>query len=233
MKLVSMQKGIVMSNKYDKYKKEWNKIFSRESAKIPPKLTVGNNEIDKGISWICNGSNSIVDFGCGNGTMLCLCAMNGTKLNIGIDLSDKAIVNAKKISKKMTNGEFSFIVGGIECINNINDESVDAVILFNIIDNLHPEDAEILLNEVFRILKKNGKVLVKLNDFINNEKIQELGIRVIKDNLLDDGLLLLNNSTKEWTSFFENKFTIKHYRRVYYEEYNEFNRMFYLVKDIF
>lgn len=219
-----------MENKYEKCKKEWNNIFSKESTKVPIKLTCGNIEIDRGISWICKGTSTIVDFGCGNGTMLFLCAMNGTKNNVGIDLSNKAIEKAKISSEQMKTGKFSFIEGGIESLKDIDNGSVDAVVLFNIIDNLYPDDAEILLNEVFRILKKDGKALVKLNDFINKEQIDELGIKVIKGNLLDDGLLLLNNRTEEWTSFFESKFKVNHYRRVYYKEYDQYNRMFYLVK---
>lgn len=219
-----------MNGKYDKCLNKWNNIFSREVPKTPTKSSSGNNALDKGIEWICNGTTNILDFGCGNGTMLFLCAINGTKYNVGIDLSEKGIESAQIRAKQMSKGEFHFVQGSIDVLKNIDNSSFDAVILSNIIDNLYPDDAEALVKEVERVLKDNGKVLVKLNPYITTEQILEWDIKVIKDNLLDDGLILLNNSTDEWKNFFERKFIINQYEEIYYPEYNQTNRMFQLIK---
>ena len=219
-----------MNGKYDKCLNKWNNIFSKEVPKVPIKPDSGNDALDKGIEWICNGTTNILDFGCGNGTMLFLCAINGTKYNIGIDLSEKGIESAQIRAKQMIKGEFHFIQGSIDVLKNIDSSSFDAVILSNIIDNLYPDDAEALVKEVERVLKDNGKVLVKLNPYITTEQIVEWDIKVIKDNLLDDGLILLNNSTDEWKNFFERKFIINQYEEIYYPEYNQTNRMFWLIK---
>lgn len=162
-----------MESKYDKCVNKWNDIFSRETSNTSVKSTSGNETLDKGIKWICNGTKKILDFGCGNGTMLFLCAINGTEYNIGIDLSEKGIESAEKRAKQMLAGEFHFIKGGIDVLKNIDTAYVDAVVLSNIIDNLYPDDAEILMNEVERILKAKGKVLVKLNPYITKEQIME------------------------------------------------------------
>ncbi|MDD3223664.1 MAG: class I SAM-dependent methyltransferase [Clostridium sp.] len=219
-----------MNEKYDKCLNKWNDIFSREVPKTPTKLSSGNNTIDKEIEWICNGTTNILDFGCGNGTMLFLCAINGTKYNVGIDLSEKGIESAQIRAKQMNKGEFYFVQGSIDILKNMHDACFDAVILSNIIDNLYPDDAEVLIREVERVLKDNGKVLVKLNPYITTEQIVEWNIKVIKDNLLDDGLILLNNTTDEWKNFFKRKFDIKKYEEIYYKEYNQKNRMFRLTK---
>lgn len=219
-----------MNEKYDKCLNKWNNIFSKEVPKTPTKSSSGNNALDKGIEWICNGTANILDFGCGNGTMLFLCAINGTKYNVGIDLSEKGIESAQIRAKQMTKGEFHFVQGSIDALKNIGNSSFDAVILSNIIDNLYPDDAEVLVKEVERVLKDNGKILVKLNPYITTEQIVEWDIKVIKDNLLDDGLILLNNTTDEWKNFFERKFDINQYEEIYYPEYNQTNRMFRLIK---
>lgn len=221
-----------MNSKYDKCMYEWNNIFSKEVPNAPTKSSFGNETLDKGIGWICDGTKKILDFGCGNGTMLFVCALNGTKLNIGIDLSEKGIENAEKRAEQMMQGEFHFSQGGIDRLKNIDNSYVDAVILSNIIDNLYPDDAEILMDEVERILNENGKVLVKLNPYVTTEQILEWNIKVIKDNLLDDGLILWNNTTDEWIKFFERKFDIKQYYEIYYPEHEQYNRMFWLVKRI-
>ncbi|WMJ82234.1 class I SAM-dependent methyltransferase [Clostridium sp. MB40-C1] len=219
-----------MNKKYDKCLNKWNDIFSKEIFKTPTKSSSGNNVLDKGIEWICNDTTNVLDFGCGNGTMLFLCAINGTKYNVGIDLSQKGIQNAQIRAKQMLKGEFHFVQGNVDVLKNIDNSSFDAVILSNIIDNLYPDDAEILIREVERVLGNKGKVLVKLNPYITTEQITEWDIKVIKDNLLDDGLILLNNTTDEWKNFFERKFDIIHYEEIYYPEYNQTNRMFWLIK---
>ncbi|CDM69839.1 Hypothetical protein CM240_2722 [Clostridium bornimense] len=219
-----------MNSKYDKYINQWNNIFSKEIPKVPTNQRSGNRALDKGIEWICNGTKSILDFGCGNGTMLFLCALNGTKYNIGVDLSEKAIENAQIRAKQMSKGEYRFIQGSIDALESISDSSFDAIILFNIIDNLYPEDAEVLIKEVERILCSNGKLLVKLNPYITLDQIIEWDLKVIKDNLLDDGLILLNNTTEKWKNFFSIKFNICKYNEIYYPEFEQTNRMFWLTK---
>lgn len=220
-----------MGERYDKCIDEWNSIFSKESSDGDfTKSSSGNEDLDKGIKWIAEGTENILDFGCGNGSMLFLCAMNGSKYNVGIDLSQSGIKIAKTRSKQMNEGNFDFIQGSIDVLKNIGDSFFDAVILSNIIDNLYPNDAEELIREIGRILKEDGKVLVKVNSYITKEKIEEDKIKVIDDNLLDDGLILLNKTTDEWKKFFERKFNIKLYSKVYYPEYDTYNRMFCLIK---
>lgn len=219
-----------MDKKYDKCRLQWNEVFSRSETPAPTAPTFGNKILDDGLTWLCNGTDTILDFGCGNGTMLLLCALNGTTNHIGIDLSESAIESAKKRSTEMTVGKFLFSQGGIEYLQNIDSTSIDAVILSNIVDNLYPEDAEILMNNVNRILNKNGKILVKLNPYITEEQIKDWNIKVIKDNLLDDGLILWNNTTVQWENFFKKDFIINQYEDIYYPDHDQYNRMFLLCK---
>ena len=217
-------------NKYDKCIELWDDIFSKEETVLPKKRETGNVEFDKGLAWLTDGAVSVLDFGCGNGTALFLCNKYGTDTHIGIDLSSQAINSAIKKSKQVKNGDFQFIFGGIEALKSIQDESVDSVILSNIIDNLYPDDAISVLEEIRRILKKNGKLLVKLNPFITDEQIEEHGIRRISGNLLDDGMLLWNNTNEEWADILEARYSISRYVEIYYEEYKQTNRMYLLIR---
>ena len=219
-----------MSNKYDKCKAKWNRIFEEHKPKLPSSMSSGNETLDKGIQWVCEGTSSIVDFGCGNGTLLFLCALHGTENRIGIDISEQAIENARNISAQLAKGDFQFFLGGTKLLQKIEDATADAVILSNIIDNLYPEDVQFVLNETARILKDNGKVLVKLNPFITESQIKEWQIKIIKDNLLDDGFILWNNSTDQWKSLLEKDFRIHKFEEVYYPEHEQYNRMFLITK---
>ena len=208
----------------------WDEVFSKEDSGVPNAAASGNDVLDEAIKWLCSGANRVLDFGCGSGVMLFLCAQNGTRDHVGIDLSQKAILCAGRKSGQMTIADFQFMQSGVESLKNYPDASFDAVILSNIVDNLFPEDALLLLNESARVLKTGGKALIKLNPYLAQEQIAAWNIKTISGNLLDDGLLLWNNTTEEWCDLFTPYFTIYREAEIYYPEHEQTNRLFYLVK---
>lgn len=208
----------------------WNEVFAREVPVFPKAAKTGIEEFDAGIAWLADGSESVVDFGCGNGTLLFICRNLGTKTHIGIDLSEQAIKSAVERSRAVQNENFSFINGGTEHLKRIADNSVDAAILSNILDNLYPDDAVFALGEIHRLLKSGGKLLVKLNPFLSEKQIKEWNIKTIEGNLLDDGLLLWNNTDAEWERLFKEKFSTVAKKEIYYKEAEQINRMYLLLK---
>ena len=78
--------------------------------------------------------------------------------------------------------------------------------------------------------KRNGKLLVKLNPYITDRQKEEYGIKTVSGNLLDDGLLLWNNTNDEWENIFASRFSMIRYTEIYYEEYEQSNRMYLLTK---
>ena len=77
--------GDILS-RYDKSIDAWNSIFSEESAAFPKTKMTGNPSFDKGLEWLTENASTVLDFGCGNGIVLFLCPLYGTKTHIGIDL---------------------------------------------------------------------------------------------------------------------------------------------------
>lgn len=216
-------------SRYDNYIKNWNLIFEKDNSKIPSGKKSGNTSFDDGLLWLTENASSIIDFGCGSGTVLFLCEKYGTKQHIGIDLSAQAIKNAKKKSSQIKTSKFDFITGGVEELMNVADSSIDAAILSNILDNLYPEDANKVISEIKRILVPDGRLLVKLNPYITSEQIQDWNINILEDNLLDDGMLIWNNTTEHWNNLLAAFFDVKLFQEIYYEKQDLYNRMYYLV----
>ena len=213
---------------YEKVKDQWNEIFKkREEIKLISKET-GIKEFDYALDWLSGGVESVLDFGCGNGSLLYKIAARGVKKIIGIDISEEGIRIAKRLKEVNSVDISQFIVGGIESLEKLEDNCVDAIVLSNIIDNLSPNDCKKVLKESKRILKINGKVLVKLNPFITEEQIKEWDIKVIEDNFLDDGLFLWNQTYEEWVQTFEEYFNITDNYEIHYKEYNQTNRIYLL-----
>ncbi len=104
---------------------------------------------------------TVVDIGCGNGRHLFPCAKQ-CKRTIGVDISRKLlrIVN-NKIRKEQLN---KIVLIHSNMINiPIKDESVDAVMCIASIHNIKGKYQRIQsLNEIFRILKKNGIALISV-----------------------------------------------------------------------
>lgn len=219
-----------MTTKYEKAIREWNKIFAAKSGDLPSKPKTGVEEFDAGLEWLSTGSDRILDFGCGDGTLLFMCALLGTQFHVGIDLSKKAIDKANLRKEKFNFGVFDFINGGVEELMAIRDASMDGMILSNILDNLFPQDVQIVVRETHRLLKVNGKVLVKLNPYITEKQIEDWQIKIIQEDLLDDGFILFNKNTSTWHDILTRHFSINTYKEIFYEEQQQTNRLFLLEK---
>ena len=217
-------------NDYQRCISFWDSVFLSEDDAVPMGSFSGNPALDDAIGWLSKDSQRVLDFGCGNGSLLFYCARSGTKSHLGIDLSEQAIAAASKKAANMPCGAFEFRQGGLEMLADVPDASFDAVILSNIIDNLYPEDAMQLLRACARILKEDGKALVKLNPYLTQEQILEWKVKTISGSLLDDGLLLWNQTTEQWRAIFKERFAISHEGEIYYPEHDQTNRIFYLTK---
>lgn len=216
---------------YEKIKRYWDNIFKEEKNINLISMSTGNKDLDDALDWLCEDSRTIFDYGCGNGLLLIKCYLRGTENHIGIDISSEGIKAARKIQDQLEGGCFTFITGGVEELEKIPSDFADGVILSNIIDNLIPSDAIKALKETKRILKANGKVLLKLNPFLTDDQINEWNIKVIEGNLLDDGLFLWNQTTEEWEKLLSQYFKIVSYKEIYYPEYDQYNRLFLLYND--
>lgn len=158
--------------------------------------------------------------------MLFLAAWRGTREHIGIDLSAAGVEKARCRAVKMPRGRYRFLCGGVETLEEIGDGWADALVLSNIVDNLYPEDAHRALAQARRILRAGGRLFLKLNPYLTGEQIREWHIRVIRDNVLDDGLILWNNTTEEWERILGRYFSVVRLLDVYYEEHDQHNRLF-------
>lgn len=219
-----------MSRNYEKPMEHWKNIFGKMEVKIPSEFNSGNEDLNNGVKWLVEGSESVLDFGCGHGTLMFCCGFLGVKRLYGIDMCEEAIAVAKQRAAGLNNTDYRFEIGSISDLSNIEDESFDSMLISNVLDNLYPEDAEKLLKESYRILKKGGKILIKLNPLLSKEVIEEYEIKIIEDNVLDDGMILWNNNDKQWKEFIEKYFFIEEYSKIYYKEYETENRLYKAIK---
>ena len=217
----------------DRYEREnqfWDDVFGKDPLRFPKGKESGNEAFDRGLAWLTEGAETVLDFGCGSGTVLFLCFRHGTRRHIGIDLSSQAIEKAREKSRLAPGGEYTFLCGGTELLPQVDAASADAAVLSNILDNLYPEDALFVLDEVKRILKPGGRLLIKLNPFLTQEQIREYGLRQLDEDLFDDGLILWNKPTEVWDTLLSSRFALYQYEEIWYEEQQQSNRLYRVIK---
>ena len=120
----------------------WEEFFSPEEA-----LKIMN---------INSRIKDVADFGCGYGTFTIPSAKIVSGKVYAIDIEPEMVGAIKRKTKeKRLNNVKTILRDFISDGSGLNDESVNYVMLFNI---LHAEEPEKLLREAYRILRKGGKL---------------------------------------------------------------------------
>jgi len=217
---------------YNDIEMYWNAVF--EGA---PKYTVDTKipypAIVDGLKWLGENANHVLDFGCGNGKALILSAKQGVKSGLGIDISQKGVDIANQVVEGTKIAEhFKFEQGGLEALSEMEDESFDGAILFNILDNLHPEDGKTLIAELARVLKKGAAVIIKLNPVYEDEVFADEEFKQVADNCYEEesGLLFWNMDEDVINHVLEGHFEYVDGYDIEMEDFDTVNRMYCLKK---
>lgn len=108
-----------------------------------------------------SGNATVVDFGCGSGVFSQLLHQRGYQC-IGLDLSEKLLQGAKSQHPML-----EFLQGDVEALP-FQDNSLDAIVLSCLLHHL--PDPKRCIEEVFRVLKPQGKAVAfdpnRLNPFM-------------------------------------------------------------------
>lgn len=210
----------------------WDAVFDGA-----PKYTVDTKipypEIIDGIKWLGDNANHVLDFGCGNGKALIVSAKLGVKSGLGIDVSERGIKTANEVIKgTKIEDKFNFVKGGIEALGEVEDNTFDGAILFNILDNLHPEDGKLLIAELGRVLKKGAAVLLKLNPVYEDEVFEDDDFRPVTDNCYEEesGLLFWNMDEDVINGLLEGQFEYVDGYDIEMTDFDTVNRMYWLKK---
>jgi len=97
----------------------------------------------------------ILDVGCGHGAFLYFLNQAGFENAHGIDTSPEQIESARALG--ITTAECQ---PAYEYLCNLPDAAVDAVLLFDILEHLAPQDLFDMLDQVYRVLRPGGTCLI-------------------------------------------------------------------------
>lgn len=128
------------------YERYWGKTDSLNDYSYKVKLV--KNLVPK------ESNLEVLDFGCGKGVFVKdLLSINSSLKVTGVDISKTAISYARK---KMPKTKFYLITEGEKL--PFKDKSFDFIFVLDVL--LHVYDTELVFNELFRVLKPKGKLLI-------------------------------------------------------------------------
>jgi len=222
-----------LKSNYRDTEKYWGEVFEEQEA-YNPHQKLPYKKIEDALKWLCKNNSNIIDLGCGDGLLSGRCLDYGVENICGIDLSAQAIDLAKKVMKSYNlQSRSTFICGNVKELYEIEDESYNGAILSNIIDNILPADTDKILEEIYRILKLDGKVFIKLNPYYQPEELKNSDdyTKISKNFYKEDsGLYLYNISDHLFEELINPYYEIMKKEIINFEEFNIINRIYYLKK---
>ncbi|MFA6874515.1 MAG: class I SAM-dependent methyltransferase [Bacilli bacterium] len=151
---------------------------------------------------IGDSSEKILDIGTGDGLLLLASKCFGSKVKegLGIDPSKTAIGNCRESAKMSGLEGLTFEVGDNRFLSSLPAASFDAVMISNVLDVVPPKVSLSLIQEIQRLVKKGGLVLVKVNFFLDGKMIARTKTAFIGENCYTiDGILRSYNlKDEEW-----------------------------------
>ena len=101
-----------------------------------------------------NRQSSILELGCGHGAFLYFMHEEGYRNAVGIDGSEEQVKEAQRLGiSGITKGDL------VEYLSGCGEESLDLVIAFDVIEHFTKDELSLLVDNLYRALKKGGKFI--------------------------------------------------------------------------
>ncbi len=129
------------------YNAYWDSVYTeRDSAQQSPFTEALHSQI---LSLIPSATSSILDAGCGGGSLMIRLAAAGEYALHGIDVSEPGIEHLVK------NLRMSAEAGSITDMPQFADDQFDLVICSEVLEHLDDQQVETAVSEIFRVAKRN------------------------------------------------------------------------------
>ncbi len=102
-----------------------------------------------------NPDADILDIGCGCGGLIKVAREHGYRRIRGVDVSPEQVEIANRLGIEGIDQKDLF-----ETLRVLEPESHDAIVTFDVIEHLSKEELEILVDQIFRVLRRNGKWII-------------------------------------------------------------------------
>lgn len=192
----------------------WDVFFEQYEAMTLQKDQVKvENDLDLYIKEVGDKCEKILDLGTGSGYAILTASLLGEKMKEGlaIDPSKVAIATLDKTLMQSKISNVKTMVGTHEDLKTFAPNSFDGILCSNVLDVVPYETSEEMIEEITRLLKLGGYLMVKLNFELNKEIIKRTKAEEIAPNTFNiNGVLRSYNlKTPAWIERFKGFTLIK------------------------
>ena len=203
-----------MDNLSDTLIEFWDRYFQEiQPMKIIKDEIKIESKLDEELKYIGDCSNHVLDIGCGLGTCLMSTKLWGSKIKtgVGIDPSYHAIHFANETVALSHIEGLSFIQGDHKRLKEYSDHTFDGIICSNTLDVIPTEISDAMIQEIDRLLKPGGYLLLKLNFYLDESLIEKLKMEPIGEQMyqINGVLRAVNRTTDFWIHQFHGMTLIK------------------------
>lgn len=193
----------------DLVKEFWNKAYGDNTpVAFDKKYLVPSNIFDKDIEEFSKNSNYILDYGCGITFNLYIAYETNKNLveALGIDPSSNAINFAEGSARLSHFDSVHYLVGDINELKKLASNKYDFVICSNVLDCIDESSRNEAINELYRVLNKNGFLLMKVNFFLDKKTAEKYKLTPINEHdYAQDGLFRISFYEDDyWINLFTN-----------------------------
>jgi len=131
------------------------------ASNAPEDRTAGTSKkLVEALIQICDKNDDVIEIGCGRG-YTCMLLAPHVKSIVGTDISDPVLAEASAVllSCGITNVEIKR-VSAFNLTHSFAPETFKVALSIDVVEHLHPEDANEHLRQVFELLKPGGKYII-------------------------------------------------------------------------
>lgn len=164
-----------MATKKEESHKFWDRVSGWSKAETAANSTLVNYLTSKfGVHIMSN--NTVLDFGCGTGTITLRIARNVKKIS-GVDVSEGMLKRAQQnmINQRIDNADFNKITILEKMFQS---ESFEVITTFNVMQ--YVANREDLFDQFYKLLKPKGKLIVAVPCFGDTNSFPALFVRFLK-----------------------------------------------------
>lgn len=183
--------------------KFWDHLF-KDLQPTPLDLTdiKVEHSLDAYLKELGDQCENVLDIGTGSGYCLFKTKILGSKFKqgLGIDPSKNAINYLRKTCEISNINDLKFIKGNHEILSSFKDDSFDGISCSNVLDVVPEKTSNEIINEIVRLLKPGGLLVLKLNFFLDKEMMEQIRMKEVAPHTFErDGVIRgLNFTTEDW-----------------------------------
>lgn len=194
-------------NQKEKSIEFWNQFFQNHKPMTIEKKDIEvSTTFEKYLKMIGDQCEHVLDIGCGIGTCLMGSLLLGHKMKegVGFDTSVNAIHFARETVKQSKIKGLTYHVADETFLKQLDNHSFDGIICSNFLDVIPEDLSQFIVNHIKRILAPNGLFLLKLNFYLDEERLVKFNMEKIADNTyqMNGVIRSFNLTTETWLQKF-------------------------------